>query len=163
MKFFSILLVCSGLAVSASAQVGLVGSGDNCVPWTPINLTGQSVTVQLFDDSGIAQANYTIASDHNELRWIWCPTNWYLSLANVTWSPDRSCTNPNVVVFMNNGNANGVQVFVPLGGAPPVATSNWPDVSWGWFWAGFGLVLSFFSFVWPLRMAKNISAPNPEM
>lgn len=152
-----------GLATSVVAQEALVGSGANCVPFSPVNLTGEPVSVQLTDDAGVAQASYRIFSGHDGLRWIWCPTNWTLSCGNVTWLPDLSGTNPNVVVFMSNADGSGMQVFVPSGGAPPVATSNWPDVSWVWFWAGFGLVLSFFSFVWPLRMAKNIGAPNPEM
>ena len=163
MKTFLVSLACLASVVSAHSQVGLVGAGANCVPWTPVNLTSQTVTVQLIDDMGNPQASYRVAADHDGLRWVWCPTNWYFAFANVTWSPDLSGTNPNVVVFMSNADVSGLQVFVPSGGAPPVSTSNWPDVSWAWFWAGFGLVLSFFSFVWPLRMAKNIGAPNPEM
>jgi len=161
MKTLIVFIACVVIAASAHSQT-VVGSGANGVPWTPVNLTGQPVTVELFDDAGNAQASYKVSVDNEGLRWVWCPTNWYFGIGSVTWAPDLSGTNPNVVVFMGNADGTTVQVFVPSGGAPPVATS-WPEVSWAWFWAGFGLILSFFSFVWPLRMAKNIGSPNPEM
>jgi hypothetical protein len=154
MKTFLTSIFLAWSALAAVAQTESAG-----VPWTPVNLTGNSVTVAVVDSYGNVTGSFVVVAGQSGTLWVPVPAGGGLQFGGELLALDSSGTNANYTVF--SGGTNGT-VMTLISNAPPVSPDGWPNVNWEWFWAGFGMFASFFGFTWALRFTKQIGRVNPE-
>ncbi|HEY3863146.1 MAG TPA: hypothetical protein VGO59_14785 [Verrucomicrobiae bacterium] len=145
------------LTVTASAVMAQTESAG--IPWTPVNLTGNSISVAVVDSYGNVSGSFVVGVGQGGTLWLPVLAGGGLQLGGQLLSLDGSGTNANYTVF--TGGTNGT-VMTLINNAPPVSPDGWPSVNWEWFWAGFGMFASFFGFTWALRFTKQIGRANPE-
>jgi hypothetical protein len=154
MKTFLTAIILGAAALVAVAQTQSAG-----IPWTPVNLTGNAVSVSVVDSSGNPAGTFVVAAGRSGTLWLPVPAGGGVAFGGQVLTLDDSGTNANYTVF--SGGTNGT-VMSLITNAPGVSSDSWPEVNWEWFWAGFGMFASFFGFTWALRFTKQIGRVNPE-
>jgi hypothetical protein len=148
------------LAASVCGAVAETDSGVDGIPWTPVNLTKDAVTVSVVDGDGKETGSFVVPPGRNGTLWVPIPAGGGLKFGGEVLDLDPSGTNANYTVLAKD-KADGV-IMTLITNAPGVSSDGWPQVNWEWFWAGFGMFGSFFGFTWALRFTKQIGRVNPE-
>jgi hypothetical protein len=154
MKTLLTTIILGAATLVAVAQTQSVG-----IPWTPVNLTGNAVSVSVVDSYGNPAGTFVVAAGRSGTLWLPVPAGGGVAFGGQLLTLDDSGTNANYTVF--SGGTNGT-VMSLITNAPAVSSDSWPEVNWEWFWAGFGMFASFFGFTWALRFTKQIGRVNPE-
>jgi hypothetical protein len=147
-------------ALSTCMAVAQIDGSADGIPWTPVNLTTNAVTIVVVDGDGNRTGSCVVPAGRNGTLWVPIPSGGGLKYGDAVLDLDPSGTNANYTVFAKD-KGEGVTMTL-ITNAPGVSSDGWPQVNWEWFWAGFGMFGSFFGFTWALRFTKQIGRVNPE-